>query len=116
MKNENQKIAAQCWTDISARGPTLLAWPSSTAAQPAHAVWPARHHRRPRCSVPDGDCTGERRRLRRVRWGGVVLTRDGRQWRSRENNPVRRCSKAAAELLWPLRVSMRPVVGGGDGG
>jgi hypothetical protein len=27
MKIEIQKIAAQCWPDISARGPALLVWP-----------------------------------------------------------------------------------------
>jgi hypothetical protein len=27
MKIENRKIIAQCWADILARGPTLLAWP-----------------------------------------------------------------------------------------
>jgi hypothetical protein len=38
MKIENQKIAAQCWADISARGPAL--WPGPVA-QPAHA---SRHY------------------------------------------------------------------------
>jgi hypothetical protein len=28
MKIKNLKITAQCWAGISARGPTLLAWPS----------------------------------------------------------------------------------------
>jgi hypothetical protein len=77
MKNENQKIAAQCWAGISARGPTLLAWPSGTVAQSAQAsrrcasaqrdhmrgnavVRPAWLHRWPRSSASGGDSTGER--------------------------------------------------------
>jgi hypothetical protein len=40
-KNKNQKIAAQCWTDISAQGTTLLAWPSSTTA----LRWKGEDHR-----------------------------------------------------------------------
>jgi hypothetical protein len=79
-------------------------------------VRPARLHRRPRCSARGGDSTGERRWLHRARWGGEVLTGDGRRRWSGENGPVRRRSKAAAELRWPGRASMSPVVGGGDRG
>jgi hypothetical protein len=45
MKIENQKIAAQSWAGISARGLALLVCPSGTVAQPAHA---SRHGARAR--------------------------------------------------------------------
>jgi hypothetical protein len=34
-KQKSEKIAAECLAGISAQGPSLLAWPSSIAAQPA---------------------------------------------------------------------------------
>jgi hypothetical protein len=52
---------------------------------------------------PDGDSTGDRRHLRRARWGGGVLTRDGRRRWGRENGPTWWHSKAAAELRWSGR-------------
>jgi hypothetical protein len=89
-------------------------------AQPAHTsgavAWPTRLRQRPRCSVPSGESTGERRRLHRAWWGSRVLTRDGRRWWGGGNDPTRWRSKAVAELQWPGRASTSPVAGGGDGG
>jgi hypothetical protein len=127
MKIKNRKIAARCWTGISARGPTLLAWlsgPAGTARtgspRGGHAsddvvVRPARLRRRPRCSAPDGDSMGDQWQLRRARWGGRVLNGDGRwQWGD-ENSPARRRSKAAVELRWSRRASTSPAARGEDG-
>jgi hypothetical protein len=66
--------------------------------------------------VPGGDSTGERRWLRQARWGGEVLTEDGRRRWGEESGPAWRRSKAAAELRWPGRASMSHAAGGGDGG
>jgi hypothetical protein len=76
----------------------------------------ARLHRRPRCSAPSGDSTGDQQQLRQAKWGGGVLTGDG-QWRwGGENGPTRQRSKAAVELRWPGRASMSPAAGGEDMG
>jgi hypothetical protein len=83
-------------------------WPGPVAQRPSQPT--------PRCSAPGEDCTGERRRLHRARWDGRVLTGDDRRRRSGENGPARWCSKAAVKLRWPVRASMSPAVGGGDGG
>jgi hypothetical protein len=52
MKIESQKIIAQRWADITARGPALLDWPSRpTPASVAHALsavtvrWPRARRR-----------------------------------------------------------------------
>jgi hypothetical protein len=110
MKIENRKIAAQFSIGISTWGLALV---HSVRSQRVGAV--ARLFRWPRCSTPSNDSTGERRWLRRARWGGGVLTEDGR-WRwGGENGPARQHSMAAAELWWLGRASTSPAAGGGNG-
>jgi hypothetical protein len=39
IENQKKKNAAQYWAGFPARDLALLAWPSGTVAQPAHASW-----------------------------------------------------------------------------
>jgi hypothetical protein len=57
---------------------------------------------------------GVARPARTPRGSDGGYTGDGRQWWGRENGPMRRRSKATAELRWPGRMSTSPAAGGGD--
>jgi hypothetical protein len=45
--------------------------------------------------------------LRRARWDGGVLNGDGQRQQSGENGPKQRRFKAAVEVRWLVRASMR---------